>query len=246
MIIDYTLVIQTVPELSKKNECVYTCTVGYSQQLGWIRVYPMPYTAGLKRWDTYKLKVEKNNQDSRAESWKLCGYSKHDQWKNWHDDVQFLRRIKESEKQYLKNLMIKQCSPAISVLNNKRLSIGFIKTPSVKARWDVNETYYNPNQLSLFEDVQEQTVSSYTKKSQQFYSRIHFRDEDGSHDLLLNNWQYYEYQRKFGHNTEAFRNINNGSEQLLILGNLFQYRSTWIVLEAFNAPKKNQPLLFDV
>lgn len=245
MIIDYTLVIQTVPEYSKKNDTVYTCTVGYSQQLGWIRVYPMPYSKGLQRWNTYKIRVEKNKQDSRNESWKLCGYSKQEQWKNWNQDVQFYKRLNESQKNYLKQQMIKNTLPAISVMNKNRQSIGFIEVDKVRARWEVNESYFNPNQLLLFSDIEEESISQFTKANKQFHSRIKFMDLDGQHDLLLNNWQYYEYQRKFGHNPEAFRNINNNKKQILMLGNLFQYRNTWLVLDSFTAPNNKLELLLD-
>lgn len=236
--IDYTLLIQTVPEVSKKDGSVYTCTVGYSPQKGWIRVYPMPYNKGLKRWNTYRINVEKNKQDSRAESWKLSSYSRHEQWKNFNQDVELVGSIREADRKYMKALMLNNTMQAISQLNKDRRSIGFLYVQKAHAYWDVNENYVNPHQLLLFQDIQED-YDPYTKQDKQFHSRIKFMDQDGTHNLMLNNWQYYMAQINFGHKPEAFRYINN-DPQILMLGNMFSYRNTWIVLESFRQP--NNPL----
>jgi len=86
--------------------------------------------------------------------------------------------------------------------------------------------------LGLFEDVEIADFAKYMKATKEKECRLCFADADGKHDLMLNDWQFYEYQRKFGATREAFRHFNNG-KSLVMLGNMFQYRSTWIALGCY-------------
>jgi hypothetical protein len=79
----------------------------------------------------------------------------------------------------------------------------------------------------------------YTKDTKERESRIAFVDGDGKHDLQLNDWQYYEYQRKFGAKPDAFRYVNDQKGKLILMGNMFQYRSRWIALGVFNPDIKS-------
>lgn len=245
-VIDYTLLIQTVPEISKRDNSVYTCTVGYSSELGFIRLYPMPFNRGLQRWNTYKVEVEKNKQDSRAESWKLSAISKEDNFTNFNSNVVQIKTLKQAEKAFIFNEMFKRKSPSLGDLNDHRRSIGFIYANKVRASWEANENYVNRNQLLLFEDVEIEMHSIFTKQENLFVSKIRFQDEDGMHYLQLNNWQYYMAQKNFrqkGHSIhDAFRYVNDGS-QILVVGNLFQHRNIWMVLESFRYTHKTS--LFD-
>ncbi len=94
-------------------------------------------------------------------------------------------------------------------------SIGVIRTNILKPYWDVNKNFVNTTQYNLFEDVSCIETSIFTKDQYLKESRISFNDLDGSHDLQLNDWQYYEYQRKFGAKKDAFRYINNQIENCM-------------------------------
>ena len=56
MKIEYIVIAKTIPEISKKDGREYSCTVGYSPELGFIRVYPVPLT-GFKIWHKYIIDV---------------------------------------------------------------------------------------------------------------------------------------------------------------------------------------------
>lgn len=231
--IKFTMILKTIPERSKRDGYVYTCSIGYCEEYGFIRVYPMPFTK-MKRWGIYEIEIEKNKRDSRFESWKLSTYTKYENFIGFEKELIYLG---DANKDYILSKMIANISPSISDLNKNKKSIGVIYTNEFNAFWDVNNRFINTRQYGLFEDVEIADFCKYTKESKEKECRIIFNDKDGKHNLQLNNWQYYEFQRKFGATNEAFRFINNKKNNLIVVGNMYQYRNTWIGLEAFNLPE---------
>ena len=227
--IRYTMLVKTIPEVSKRDGGIYTCSIGWSDELGFIRVYPLPLV-GMKRWGIYEIEVEKNKRDSRPESWKLASYTRYENFVGFEKDVLFVGMANKTD---IIRRMLANTYPSISKLNEDRKSIGFIQPTALNAHWEENERFINTRQIGLFEDVELSDFCKYTKETKERESRIVFMDGDGKHDLQLNDWQYYEYQRKFGAKPEAFRYVNNNKSKLLLLGNMFQYRSKWIALGVF-------------
>lgn len=236
--IEYTLIVKTVPEISKRDGGVFTCSIGYSPQLGFIRLYPLPMH-GMKRWGKYELEVEKNKRDSRAESWKLASYTRYEQFVGFEKDVIYKG---QDDKESIIAKMQALAAPSIGRLNEQRKSIGFVLSSAVKPYWQTNERFINTKQIGLFEDVEISDFCKYTKETKERESRITFIDGDGKHDLQLNDWQYYEYQRRFGATDEAFRFINKSEANILVLGNMYSHRNVWLALGVHKAI--NQGLLF--
>lgn len=236
--IEYTPIVKTVPELSKRDGNVYTCSVGYSPQLGFIRVYPLPLYS-MKRWHRYEIEVEKNKRDSRAESWKLSSYTRFDNFIGFEKEI--ICKGKNDSSSIIA-MMQKQITPSLSRLNEQRASIGFLMVNNVRPYWDVNDRYINTKQIGMFADVEIADFSKYMKETKERESRITFKDGDGTHDLQLNDWQYYEYQRQHGANSGAFRFIEVDKKSILVVGNMFSYRSKWICLGVYKPV--NQFMLF--
>lgn len=238
MRIRYCLLVKTVPEYSKRDGTLYTCSIGISPELGLIRIYPLPPT-GMKKWGIYELEVERNKRDSRKESWKLSSYSRKDNWTGFTQDVKYIRDANKNKVlSYLSNYI----APSISYLNEQRKSIGLIKANSLHGYWDANNKFINTKQIGMFEDVELAWFASYTKSTKQKESRVKFIDQDGQHDLQLNEWGLYEYQRKFGAKKEAFRFINGKTDSYLMVGNMHNYRSTWIGMSVFQIQPSPQTL----
>ena len=87
MKITYTVIAKSIPEYSKRDGSLFTCTLGYCHEMNQIiRVYPIPIT-GIKKWETYYIEVEKNKRDTRDESWKLSSYAKYENWIGLEKDV---------------------------------------------------------------------------------------------------------------------------------------------------------------
>lgn len=227
--IEYTPFAKSIPEYSKRDGSVYTCSLGFSPQLGLIRVYPIPIV-GISVGKTYSIEVEKNARDTRPESWKLSTYAKHEGW----DHIILSKDCIEVGKASTKSLS-EQLKPyifeSVDQLNKERRSIGFIKPQVYNFYWDSNSRFINTGQYGMFEDVAIADFTKYTKDTQQMEARVRFLDKSGKHDLQYNEWGVYEYIRKGGEYTKAFNRHNeqNGFKHLL-LGNMHSYRNVWITL----------------
>lgn len=228
--IKYCLLAKSIPEWSKRDKMLYTCSIGYSPELGLIRVYPLPIK-GMEKWGIYNLPLEKNKRDTRVESWKLASYSRKEEWIGIGKDVKFLGY---ANKYKIYPLLMSYLFNSIGELNKLKVSIGIVKVDDFNIYWTENERYINTRQFGLFEDVELANFTKYTKETKLKESRCAFIDADGRHDLQFNEWQVYEYQRKFKADKDAFRHLRKTQNDYLLLGNLHSHRNTWIVLSKFN------------
>ncbi|MEI7513710.1 MAG: hypothetical protein WCJ74_03770 [bacterium] len=129
------------------------------------------------------------------------------------------------------SIISKFASPSIKELNTDKKSIGLIDIKEYRLYWDTNKRYIDSTQYGLFEDVELADFTKYTKSTKDKEARIYFRDTKGEHDLQYNEWQIYEYQRKFSASLEAFRFMKN--KNLLMIGNMHNHRNIWIGLGMF-------------
>jgi hypothetical protein len=235
-IISYVPLAKSIPEYSKRDGSVYTCSLGYSTEKGLIRVYPIPLK-GMYKWNIYKIPVERNKRDSRMESFKLASYSRKNDFIGLSNDVKQIGIIRN--KQALIQQLSNNIYPSISRMNELRISIGLIKVNEYNVFWDNNDRFINTTQIGMFDDVEIADFTKYTKETKMKESRIKFKDADGLHNLQFNEWQYYEFQRKYGYELDAFRNINGRGEKYLLLGNMNGYRMNWIGLGFFNLITEN-------
>lgn len=225
--IQYVVLSKSIPEYSKRDGVCYTCSLGYSPQLGLIRVYPLPIIS-MNKWDLYEIEVEKNKYDTRQESWKLSSYARKDGWMGLNKDVRFVGKMNPEK---VIHVIAKYITNSIQQLNVEKKSIGIIPTDKYKLYWDVNDRFINNNQLGLFEDVELADFTKYTKETKGKEARIYFKDAGGEHDLQFNEWQLYEFQRKYNATADAFRFMQN--KNMLLVGNMHNFRNVWIGLGLF-------------
>lgn len=233
MKITYTVIAKSIPEYSKRDGCLFTCTLGYCHELNSIiRVYPVPIV-GMKKWETYYFEVEKNKRDTREESWKLSTYAKYENWIGLEKDIIALGKMDRKKGiNYL--LTTSQVTSSILNCNNKKKSIGIIPIKMYNLYWDVNNRFINTNQIGMFDDVEIADFTKYTKETKEYEARLHFIGDDGEHDIQFNDWGVTEWYRKFKgqfHINDAFRNLKN--KKYCLIGNLHNYRSTWIALDLY-------------
>jgi hypothetical protein len=228
--IHYVVLAKSIPEYSKRDQTCYTCSIGFSPQFGLIRVYPLPISS-MNKWDHFEIEIERNKYDSRSESWKLSTYSRKENWIGLSEDVTYLGKVKPD---FILNRLTHYAFPSIKTLNAIKKSIGIVELHDYKIYWNTNERLINTGQLGLFEDVEIADFTKYTKESKNKEARIYFRDANGEHDIQYNEWQVYEYQRKFSATEEAFRFMHN--KNYLLVGNMHNYRNTWIGLGLFQLP----------
>ena len=227
--ISYCVLAKSIPEYSKRDGTIFTCSVGYSQQKGLIRIYPLPIKS-MNKWEIWQIPIEKNKQDSRNESWKLASYSRKEDFIGLDRDA---KKIGFDINRISLECLKKYSYPSISFMNEKRLSVGFIKLNEYNLYWDDNERHIDTKQIGLFEDVEIASFTSYTKETKQKKAMIKFKDADGFHNIQYNNWGIYEYQRKFKADSGAFRFVNGKGVKYILLGNMNGHRNIWIGLEIF-------------
>jgi hypothetical protein len=225
--IRYVVLAKSIPEYNKRDAICYTCSLGYSPEMGLIRVYPLPIIS-MNKWDIYEILVERNKYDTRNESWKLSSYARKEGWAGLNNDVKYLGIFHPDK---IGSIIAKYSSQSIKELNSNKKSIGLIQLKEYKFYWQKNNRYVDSKQYGLFEDVELADFTKYTKETKDKEARIYFRDKIGEHDLQFNEWQLYEYQRKFTASQEAFRFMKN--KNLLMIGNMHNHRNIWIGLGMF-------------
>jgi len=184
----------------------------------------------MYKWDIFEISIERNLRDSRAESWKLSSYARKEDWIGLKDDVRFIRK---ADKVKLLQTLLPLRVNSIAELNRRKVSIGLIPIKDYRIYWNTNGRYINSSQYGMFEDVQIAGYTGYTKESKTKECRIYFRDIEGEHDIQFNEWQVYEYQRKYGAKEDAFRFYKESD--LLLVGNMHNHRNVWIGLTMFKS-----------
>lgn len=231
--INYCILAKSIPEYSKRDGTIYTCSIGYSPQKGLIRIYPLPIVS-MNKWEIWQVPIEKNKMDSRTESWKLASYSRKEDFIGLDKDAKVVGY--DSNRNTLKYIT-SHVYPSISYMNEKRVSVGLIKLDEYNLYWDKNERHIDTRQIGLFEDVEIASFTTYTKETKQKKAMVKFRDADGFHNIQYNNWGVYEYQRKFKADDKAFRFLYGGDKYIL-LGNMNGHRNVWIGLEILELQKQ--------
>ncbi len=95
--IEYILFARSIPEYSKRYGGTYSCSLGYSPTLkSLIRVYPVPIIK-MYSWEMYNISVEKNNLDSRVESYKFSSTTKYENWSGVEKHLLFVKKFQKAQ-----------------------------------------------------------------------------------------------------------------------------------------------------
>jgi hypothetical protein len=220
MEIKYYLIAKTVPEWNSKHKNLYTCSIGYSPELGLIRVYPIPIRNDFNSGFVYDMVVNKRKIDTRKRSYELAGvYENKPQYK----------KLNQFNYEQLAGCLGSDIVCSIDELNRRKDSIGLIPVKDYRIDWEYGKRYINTTQIGMFEDVEIAGFTNYTKEKREKEARIKFNDADGLHDLQFNEWQVYEYGRKFGFDEDAFRFCKHKTH--LLVGNMLQFQNIWMGLK---------------
>jgi len=128
MKIKYVVLAKSIPEYSKRDGICYTCSLGYSPELGLIRIYPLPISS-MNKWDVYEISVERNKYDTRSESWKLSTYARKENWVGLEKDVTPLYKADPKD---MVNIISRYRINSIKELNEQKKSIGLIQLKIIK------------------------------------------------------------------------------------------------------------------
>jgi hypothetical protein len=232
---DFVMLGSTVPDPRRgKNadDRVFVCSAGFSAELKQlVRIYPLAVKSVPKRWHIYRIQLERNNQDSRIESWKIAGDRSSEAHPRINERFELLGKVQESEKMEMLRPFIVD---SISEANNRRLSLAVIE-PKFPMQISFDENQFSPNspQLRLF-DLNEPIGKG--SKRFAFVPKIKFTDGDGEHNLLLRDWGSFEFMRKHGdyRRMDLAAALRLEEQPLLLIGNMANFRNTWLIISVFS------------
>jgi hypothetical protein len=244
---DFVMLGTTVPE-PKSDGRIFVCSAGYSATYGGLlRVYPLARRGAPTRWSVSTVKLERNSQDSRRESFKLAG----DRSPEAHHNINSLFRIDGSFAKNGRAELLKKCSVgSIEEANDRRLSLAIIHAKNMELEFEHNPSSPDSPQLALFPVDGEEPQGA---RRFPFIPRLHFDDERGHHRYMLRDWGVYELMRKNNNLalvTESERRAYVGKAVhldpscSLLVGNLNHQRNAWLVISVLRGLRE-APSLFD-
>jgi len=232
----------TVPEPNSDGR-VLVCSAGVSPELNsLVRVYPLARKAVPRRWGQFRVPLQRNPKDSRAESWRVN--ANRDPNSHWAINGVF-EDVQPSYPERLRQDLLKPfVMESIEDANQRRLSLAIIEPRDAVAYLQPNSQAAPDEQLTLFDDGADTQLTG--AKRFPWMPRIKFSDGGGQHDLMLRDWGVFELQRK---NTEAYfcenfaGALHLGEGSALLVGNMNNRRRAWLVISILNG-LHNEPTLF--
>jgi hypothetical protein len=227
---DFVMLGTTVPEPQLKTGRVFVCAAGYSHEMRrLVRIYPLARKDCPPRWSINRVGLERNAQDSRAESWKIRG----DRTPSAHFRInsQFhpMGSVAGHERATIIQSML---SPSIAQANRDRQSLAVIE-PVLPPHLMFEENPESPDhpQLLLFDDDRVEHPPEGSARFA-FQPYLEFSDADGPHRLQAREWGAYEYMRKHGdprrHDLADIWRLND--RPCLFVGNMSNHRTAWLVI----------------
>lgn len=244
---DFVMLGTTVPE-PKSDGRIFVCSAGYSATLrSLIRLYPLARFGAPTRWSVSTVRLERNPEDHRAESFKLAG----DRSPENHRHINSLFRIDGQVSPSRRADLLRKCAvESITEANAKRLSLAIIHGRNMELEFEHNPTSPDSPQLALFPLEGEEPQGA---RRFPFIPRLHFDDEGGHHRPMLRDWGTYELMRKNNNLalvTEPQRRkyvgdaLHLDESCSLLVGNLNNQRNAWLVISVLRG-LRGAPSLLD-
>ena len=218
MILEEVIILsRTVPEESKKYGR-RVCLVAFCRDLNClIRLYPVEIKTPCRAGDACRVRVVKNTDDNRDESFKLT-----DAVHGWLDTTG------HCELSTIVPLLCKRYpepGDTIDELNASRRSLGVIYgSPAGVFVRKGDKQVLDPQQMLMFEDI-----ATFSDK-QRCAPYLQF----GTHQLQLREWGVHEWLRKHPDNPDVvWHNLRLNQPQLMIVGNMMNRRNVWMVLKTY-------------
>lgn len=244
---DFVMLGTTVPEPNSDGR-VFVCSAGVSaERRGLVRIYPLARRNVPRRWHMYRVPLELNNKDSRPESYKVAG----DRMPGTHEQInERFELIREVPRRERSLLLAPYWVGSVKEANAKRLSLAVIHPSAPEIDFEHNPSSPDSPQLSLFSDGIKEIPAG--AKRFPFIPRLHFRDEDGGHKLMLRDWGCYELMRKHKDDHAYYRQnmagaLHLGPSSSLLIGNFNRHRTSWLVISVLNNIRQaDDAALFDL
>lgn len=192
MTIDDVIILgRGVPE-KISNGRVTVCVAGYSETIGFVRLYPTRVDSPLPLWCIVSVEVERNPQDNRRESWKFP-----DSRSGWEHINEHIAKKGELQHRDRIGLLDAIKSDCVKTINVNRHSLGVIKPVIKRSYLGTNQKHLEAYQ-PLFEVIEHANVM--TKRDFQVEPRLKYSCEEcktkDGHDMQLLDWGCYQWIKK--------------------------------------------------
>jgi hypothetical protein len=240
LIDDFVMLGKTVPEPTRRDGRVFVCSAGVSDTLrSLVRVYPLARRNAPPRWSTSTVKLIRNPEDNRAESFKLEG----DRRPGAHDRINNSFDVNGAVPPGARaDLLKRYVVGSIKEANAKRLSLAVLQADAAEVTFEHNPDSPDSPELTLFDLAPRPTEGA---KRFAYIPRLRFRDEDGGHHLMLRDWGCFEYMRKHGdvRRFDIPDALHLTPDSSFLVGNFNQHRTSWLVISVLNGLRGERSLL---
>ena len=222
-----------------RNGRISRCICAYSQDLGLVRLYPVPNNK-IRRWDIFDAVVEENRQDHRDNTWKIYNS------KDWNNIFRCIRKKGQLPNAKRIELVRKLATDTLGGLIGKMKSFGVI-TPKILKMELVQRNDSTTIQTRLF-DPEYQVIE---QKDYKFKPYVTYECEgqcsckNQKHKQQIVEWGCYEWMRKLPNDTEhcmkVFDNLrltDEGWEKYFLVGNLHKAPKTYVIVAVLRFKKK--------
>ena len=238
---DFVMLGTTVPEPNSDGR-VFVCSAGVTEEdRRLIRIYPLARRRVPRRWGMYRVRLERNYQDSRGESFQLAADRTRGAHERINDEFEIVQTAISRGSRA--SLLSRYVVGSIDEANAKRLSLAIIQATEMTVEFDENpETAPDP-QMVLFDSEDEQEAGA---RRFPLMPRLRFHDERTTNRLMLRDWGAFELQRKKG--PSYFRDnlvdaLHLQPSSSLLVGNMNNQRNAWLVISVLNGIRE-EPDLF--
>lgn len=237
---DFVMLGKTVPEPTRRDGRVFVCSAGVSDTLrSLVRVYPLARRNTPTRWSVSTVKLIRNPEDSRRESFKLAA----DRRPGAHEYINNSFEIDGAVPPHARADLLKSYTvESIREANSRRLSLAVVHPDQAELFFEHNPDSPDSPELTLFDVEPRPTAGA---KRFAYIPRLRFRDADSEWRLMLRDWGCFEFMRKQGDDkrfqlTDA---LHLGPKSSLLVGNFNQHRTSWLIISVLNGLQGEATLL---
>lgn len=232
---DFLVLGNAVPDELRDGRTT-VCVAGLSKKLGLIRIYPVPTTAPMRRWNIVEVPLERNSQDTREESWKIQGSKS--EWDTLDTKIRVIDKIDRDERIALIDEFFN--SPfgysCVEELNEQKKSLGIIKPEILSCQFEDRAKYDDSVQMTLTSPTAFKTIKSYKDQPRITY-RCSGCKLEKPHDQQVLEWGVYEWMRRNPSNLngvwESLHITDKEYEKMFLVGNQARRRNAFMIISIF-------------
>ncbi len=231
------------------------CVGAWSDELGFVRIYPTSIKSNLRRWNVVDVPVERNDKDTRSESWKIKGSSTG--WNKLHTKIKFRRRQEREE-----NLELLSRIPKVNCigeLNERQESLGIIVPSKIRKAYLIERKNYSPLVQTTLDEFFDEDIKYGSevfrvliKENYRYIPMVDWecpgpcKMKKGYHSAQILDQEVYEWFRKHIDKPKrvwekVFDNLqltNDEYQKWFFVGNLNRHRKSFMIISVLRYKTK--------